>query len=129
VTLGDPRAAVRRRFAVFSTHGRLHMDYVCLKGIGIRIGYVSERAALILTANRFYALDGVRPGSSLAAARARLRLGAGIRLGPNTWYVASRPVANGVLKVNRGRVAEIGIALRSETSTPARARAFLSGFD
>jgi hypothetical protein len=106
------------------------MDYICLTGTGLRIGYVGGRALLILTSNRRYSLDGVRPGASFASARGRLALHAraGIRIGVNTWYVLRGRTSNGVLKVRDGVVQEIGLADRRATSTRARAGRFLSSF-
>jgi len=79
------RAGVRKLFLSFATRGRLYMDFLCPQPLGIRVGYPSpkllsslpaatrrlirERAILILTADPRYSLRGVRPGSTLRAAR------------------------------------------------------------
>ena len=88
------------------------MDFFCLSPNGIRVGYPSAtllrgqsrahraacatgRAVLVLTANRRYAVRGVRPGTRLAAVARRLHLGAPFHVGRNDWYFFSRGGANG----------------------------------
>ena len=137
VRLGSTRAALRRRLPhVRSRHGT---DVFCLAGgPGIRVGYASAailrrltpgaaarirgRAVIVLTANHHYALRGVRPGMrATAATRRRLRTYRPVRLGANRWYFITLPGGTGVVKVTRGRVAEVGIANR-RLSRGARAR-------
>jgi hypothetical protein len=72
---------------------------------------------IALTANPFYALDGVRPGASLSEAQSKLHLSKVFHIGLNDWYIASRPLANGVLKVRRGIVQEVGLVNRLLTRT------------
>jgi hypothetical protein len=126
VKLGDTRSEARRQFRSFSTRGHRNMDFFCLAGSGIRDGYpsarllrglsraahhrVENRVILILTANRFYALDGVRSGAHVAAIARRLGLGKPYRVGLNDWYLLPGKLANGVFKVRRGVVEEIGLA-------------------
>jgi hypothetical protein len=143
VSLGQRRALVRHDLGRFSTRGRRSFDYFCFRGGGIRVGYPSARllrsmrrserrryggrAVIALTANRTYALDGVRAGSALAGIARRLHVGRGYRIGQNTWYVVRRRGANGVLKVRHGVIEEIGITVSSLT-TGRRARSFLGSF-
>jgi hypothetical protein len=144
VALGEPRADVRAQLRYFSTKHRVSMDYLCLTGGGIRVGYPSaallrslspsERArtagrlVLVLTSNPIFALDGVRPGARLAAAARRLRLGRGIQIGLNTWYVVASRTVNGVLKIRHGVVQEIGLVDRRLTSGRAQSRRLLGSF-
>lgn len=103
VRLGMTRARARSRFARFSLRGRRYMDFFCPSRGGIRVGYPSPallrslsyqqqqrvrgRAVLVLTANRHYALRGVRPGARLATVARRLRVVQPFRVGLNWWYL------------------------------------------
>jgi hypothetical protein len=104
------------------------MDFFCLRGGGIRVGYPSPRlmkklslkarsqvrgrAILVLTANRRYSIGGIRPGTALSVARRRRRIGKGFRVGLNTWYLLPGRRSSGILKV-------IAVLLRS--AAPLRA--------
>ena len=144
--LGMSRAAVRRHFARSSTRGRKTMDFFCPSHGGIRVGYGSralvralhlKRAAarranghaiLVLTANRHYALRGVRVGTRVSRVARRLRVGHAFSVGRNRWYVFAIPHGRGVFKVRRGVVEEIGVATASLTRSRAADRRFLRGF-
>ena len=128
VTLGATRAALRRRLP--RVRSRRSADIFCLAGgPGIRVGYASAailrrltrraaartrgHAVIALTANHHYALRGVRPGTrATAAVRRRLRADHPLALGANRWYFVPLRGGTGVVKINRGRVAEVGIANR-----------------
>jgi hypothetical protein len=69
-----------------------------------------------------YAVGGVRGRTTVAAAAARLTLGAGITVGKNTWYLIRTNKAVWVLKAQHGIIREIGITTRSLTSTPQARR-------
>ncbi|MGP0048268.1 MAG: hypothetical protein ACLPZR_05375, partial [Solirubrobacteraceae bacterium] len=86
VSLGEARDTVRARLPSYNLKA-LYTDDLCLStGLGIRVGYGSAqtlgnhaarsglmgRVLLALTANQFYALDGVRPGERTASVRRRL---------------------------------------------------------
>ncbi|MDX6667634.1 MAG: hypothetical protein QOK04_1014, partial [Solirubrobacteraceae bacterium] len=142
VTLGQTRAAIRRRLGRFSTRGSI--DLYCLAGGDISVGYPSAkllrslsrrqrkrvlgRAVLVLTANDRYALLGVRSGARLATVARRLHLQGGNRIGTNTWYLLPGRAANGVLRVRRGVVEEIGIVDRALTGNGRRVRTLLASF-
>ena len=144
ITLGDSRAQAAKGYLHASTRHRRHEEFFCLTPIGVRVGYAApgvvrtlsshHRAALrgrviwISTANRFYALDGVRPGATLRAARRRLKLGAGFSLGHNDWYFARGTAANGLIKVRRGIVEEVGIATKLLTDGRRAQGRFLRSF-
>lgn len=101
------------------------MDFFCLTPIGIRVAYASPamlsklpraarrrlqgRAELALTANPYYALTGVRPGARLVRVARRLRVGRGIHIGLNTWYLTGAGARRGLLKVRHGIILEIGV--------------------
>jgi hypothetical protein len=142
VKLGMKRVRVRKLFAHWSTRSRrddMDFYYVCPKGV--RAGYASAallrglsprerralngRVVLVLTANRHYALHGVRPATRLARVRRRLHLGRGFKLGLNTWYLVGDGPSRGVLKVRHGVILEIGIANKQlTTGTRATIRFF-----
>jgi hypothetical protein len=134
VRLGSKRTLVRKLFVRFDTRGRAKWDFYCLtgprgvRGAGIRAGYRGAKAVVALTHNRRYVLAGVRPGTAFSNVARRLQLGGGIKLGVNTWYVIPGRGANGVLKVNYGRVGEVGIADKRLTRTRAAASRFFKSF-
>ncbi len=139
------RATARRLYPRWSTRGRRYMDFYCVTHIGIRAGYpsksllrslsrrlrraVSGRAVLILTANRHYALRGVRAGTRLAKVRKRLKVGRPYRIGRNSWYLTPNGASHGLIKVQHGVIEEVGIVDRQLTSTSyKRTFRFLNSF-
>jgi hypothetical protein len=142
--LGRPRTLHRKSFRDFAKR-RVRVDRFCLTDRRhIRIGYpprrllrslargyrrrVSGRAVLVLTSSTSYALRGVRPGSSFASLRRRVRRLAGpYRVGANRWYLAPGASSRLVFKVRGGRVREVGIASLRLTRG-RRARRFLKSF-
>jgi hypothetical protein len=143
VALGARRSGLRARFARFSIRG--NFDVLCLRGSGIRVGYLSarslrklsvrqrrryaRRAVIALTANRHYALRGLRPGTRLTtgAAARRLHAVATYRTAGVTWYLTSARGARGVFRVRRGVVTQIGVVSQGLTNR-ATARRFLAAF-
>ncbi len=144
VRLGMTRAQARRPFRRADTRGRRTMDFFCPTHGGIRAGYASPalaaalprserartrgRVVLILTANRHYALRGLRPGATVAAFRRLLRLGHAFSVGRNQWYIAPDRPGRAVLKVRHGRVEEIGIASASFARNRRLTARFLRSF-
>jgi hypothetical protein len=144
VWLGLTRVKLRTQFAHFFTKGPHKTDVYCLAGGGIRAGFPSSpllrslpprerkqvrgRAILALTANTYYALDGVRPGAKLKTAANRLRIGRGFKVGVNTWYLIPGPVADRVMKVRGGAIREIGIADKRFTTNRQATRRLLKSF-
>lgn len=130
LALGVTRSRARRLLPRFN-RTRNNFDNFCLRGRwGIRAGYPSAqllrslprrlrkastgRIVIALTANRFYALGGVRPGTRIASAQRRLKLRQRpFHVGLNYWYIVPGRAAVGVLKVRHGHVQEVGIASRS----------------
>jgi hypothetical protein len=146
LTLGMTRTRARRLLRSYSTRGRRYMDFYCLRGgLGIRGGYPSPallrhlkgktqralngRLVLLLTANRHYALRGVRPNTRLTKKVARtLRIGRRYHVGKNYWYVISNGSTHGILKVVRGRIQEVGIADKRVTASVTQDKLFLRTF-
>jgi hypothetical protein len=120
------------------------MEFYCLRPVGIRALYpppqllrgfsraeqarLHNRIGMLSTSDRRYSLRGVRPGMRLAFAKRRLHLGRPIVIGRNAWYLIRFGSQTGTLKVQRGKVGEVGIALRVLTRNRKEARRFLSAF-
>jgi hypothetical protein len=143
LSLGMTRSRARRVLTHSSTRGRSYMDFFCLKPIGIRAAYPSPavlrkfqrklrsqlngRIVLLLTADRHYALKGVRPGTRLTKQLARrLRLGPGLHIGVNWWYTGPNGASHAVLKVHKGRIEELGIADKRVTGNAIAALLLLN---
>jgi hypothetical protein len=143
VDLGATRAHARHLLPGHTARN-YHTDNFCLyHASGIRVGYASHkllgralahhptltgRIVLALTANPYYTIDGIRPGSTLNAAAHHLHLGPAIHTGHNDWYIITGPTSNGVLKVRHGIIKEIGIATEILTSTASAQKDLLSSF-
>ncbi|MBV9817328.1 MAG: hypothetical protein JOZ07_03125 [Solirubrobacterales bacterium] len=142
--LGDTRKQARRAFIKVSRRGYRYEDFFCLAPSGVRVGYASptamrllrrsQRAALanrvvwISTSNTKYAIRGIRPGAKLAAAKRKLHLGRGFKVGRNTWYLGRLGNQEVILKAPGKTVQEIGIANRALTRTRAEQRTFVRSF-
>jgi DNA-binding beta-propeller fold protein YncE len=148
VTLGATRSRERHVLSGYTARN-YHTDNFCLyDGSGIRVGYASPkllgaaattarptahptatgRVILALTANPYYRLDGIGPGSAFRAAKTKLKLKDGIRIGVNTWYVLVGRRTSWVLKVRNAKIQEIGTANKTLTATTAQQRALLRRF-
>jgi hypothetical protein len=142
VRLGMTRAQAHRAYRHNSDRRRRYEDFFCLTPIGVRVGYgspkllsaarasahVRGRVVWASTSNPSYAIDGVRPGATLAASRKRLRLDKMLRIGANDWYLAPAGSATAVLKVRHGLVQEVGIGVRALTRTRGAQRTFMLSF-
>jgi Pro-kumamolisin, activation domain/Putative Ig domain/Bacterial Ig-like domain (group 3) len=142
--LGTTRKQAKHAYKHSSDRGTRYQDFFCLTPIGIRAGYPSPkllaslparqrgglrgRVIWISTASAFYAVDGIRPGATVAAASGSLKLGKVFRIGANDWYLAPAGRATAVLKVRGGIVQEIGIANQRLTKTRSSQRMFLTSF-
>jgi hypothetical protein len=142
VRLGEPRLSARAAFARFTVWSHPTFDFFCFAGgPGIRVAYpsvallrrspksrrrVRGRAILLLTANRHYALGGVRPGARLSAVKRRLHLSKPFKVGLNTWYLVPGSLATGMLKVRHGTILEVGIADKPLTAGRTAAVRFLN---
>ncbi len=141
LNLGMKRSRARHIYRRFSTRGRKYTDFYCLNPIGIRGSYptptllrklsrkdrrhLKGRLVLLLTANSFYALHGVHPGTPLRKAAKRLHAKHGIKIGRNTWYVVSNGASRGILKVQKGIIREVGIATKPLTRNRSASKLFL----
>jgi hypothetical protein len=139
ITLGMTPATARQQLPGYTVTAN-KFDRFCLQGGMIRIAYptrpvlrrltahqraeLRDRVGFALTTDPDYALDGLRPGTRLSAARARVTVGHGHQIGLNTWYLITGD-PTGVLKVQHGIIQEIGIVDPALTRTPAIRRAFL----
>jgi hypothetical protein len=128
-----PRSASRRKG---------YTEFFCLTPHGLRVGYASPKLLKNLppgdrrkvrgrivwasTSNRFYSVRGVQPGTLLKTAARRLRLPRAVNAGPDRWYFTPTRASTIVLKVRRGRVAEIGIAMKSLSRSPSTRRGFVT---
>jgi len=137
------RVVVRRRLPRARARVPADQDVLCLRGFGIRAAYAtpgvlrlipprkrsswSQRVVVLLTANRHYALRGVRPGTALRQARRKLHLGRGFRFGPNQWYLVALRGGRGLLKVRRGVVEEVGIIALTFARTEHEGKATVHG--
>ena len=139
LALGETRTHARLTNPRFA-QTRNGFDNFCLRhGWGIRVGYpsaallrtlpattrskVRSRIIVALTANRYYALDGIRPTTRASVAIRRLHAQRPpFHVGHNYWYVVRGRAVDGVLKVHSGRVQEIGIVTRSVSRTRAAQR-------
>lgn len=141
VRLGMTRARARKAYTHSSDRGKAYQDFFCLTPAGIRVGYGSpklprsQRARYrnhviwISTSNTRYAIDTVRAGTTLKAAKAHLRGGRTFYVGRNDWYLARFKGATAVLKVRHNTVEEIGIGVRALTRTARADRSFLRSFE
>ena len=145
VRLGMTRAQARHAYSHSSNRGRRYEDFFCLTPIGVRVGYASPkllgrmprrrrgryrgRIVWASTSDVHFAVDGVRPGTTVRAARRMIHhLGTPFEVGLNDWYLARIAGATAVLKVRHGVVEEIGIADLALTRTRAADRIFVHSF-
>ncbi|MDX6664442.1 MAG: hypothetical protein QOG68_648 [Solirubrobacteraceae bacterium] len=126
VTLGMTRSAVRNGFGLSPARALKHSDYFCLAPTGIWVGYAPQRVGWIYTANRRYAINGVRAGSSVSSARSRLKLATPFHVGANDWYFTPSGPATAILEARRGVVTAVGITSKQLTSTRGAQRALLT---
>ncbi len=142
--LGMTRARAELLLPTSASRGRRYMQFFCLSPKGIRAGYpspkllrslpvakrrrVQDRAVLLLTAYKRYAVRGVRPGMPLASAAQHVRIGRPFHVGLNWWYLFAAGQSRGVLKVRHGTVEEVGIADKVLTVGRRASWRFLTSF-
>jgi len=141
--LGETRTSARSTLTRYRVMGNGFDDFCLRGGPGIRVGYptkallrhrsrrqrseLSGRIVLAMTANRFYALDGIRPGSGLSAALRKLgRHARPIFRSSYRWYVFPRRGVSLVIKAGHGKVLEVGLANVSLMRNHAQQRSFLA---
>jgi hypothetical protein len=145
VKLGMTRTQARRAYAHSRDHASRSEDVFCLTPAGLTVGYGSSsrllglvarsargslagRVVWIATANRQFALGGVRVGTKLTVAARRLKLGKVLAIAAAHWYLAPAGGATVALKVRGGVVQEIGLAARQLTRSRGAQRTLLSSF-
>jgi hypothetical protein len=142
--LGVKRSSARRTYRRWSSRGMHMMDFYCLSPTGISAGYPSRfllrhfgrrlrralrgRIVVLLTANRRYALHGVRVGARFKRVARRLHAGRRFRWGTSDWYFPANGASRGVVKVRRGIVVEIGIVNRQLSGTVREKRRLMVAF-
>jgi hypothetical protein len=89
---------------------------------------VAGRAVLALTDSRHYALAGLRPGTRLATAARRRRVGTALLHGRTRWYLFANGSSRGVLRVRGGVIQQVGIADKALTRGHRAQRAFIESF-
>ena len=143
-TLMMSRAQARERLPRFNVTEN-NFDNFCLAGgWGIRTGYPSAellrsfsgamraavrgRVVLVLTANPYYVLRGIRPGATRDAAISALDGAALFHVGLNYWYMAPDGSSTAIVKIRNGTVQEIGIADRKLTANRKSRVTFINSF-
>jgi hypothetical protein len=142
--LGMTRAQARHEYKHSSTRGFKYKDFFCLTPNGVRDGYGSPallktlpakrraqyggRVVWISTSSSFYAVNGIRPEATVAAAAKKLKLEAPFHIGANYWYLAPNGGSIAVLKVRHGIVEEIGIGDKALNQDRKAQSNFLKSF-
>jgi hypothetical protein len=123
---------------------RKYQDVFCLRPIGVRVNYGTQRTVRELapgqasryvgralwasTSNKHYKLNGVTSGTSLSKAEKKFPGGNLIPIGANNWYIVHRSVSSVVLKTRHGKVEEVGIAVPELTVTRDQQAKFMRTF-
>ena len=144
-SIGMTQTQARQTLAHYNVTKNKFDNFCLFEGWGIRLGYPtpallksiasSQRASysghvvLALTANPFYALNGAKPGMSIASVAKRLHAGKPFHVGSNDWYFVPAGSETGVLKVRHGTIQEVGLASLALTKTRALQRVFINSFN
>jgi hypothetical protein len=138
----EPKNA--KKLPKFNVIGYGYDNFCLYGGFGIRVSYPSTKLLhtlaakeqkrikgtieIALTANPFYNLDDVKPGTRLTAALTRkLKLGKTFHIGLNDWYIAPGKKADGLLKVRKKIIDEVGITDKQLTQGRKAQQRLLSG--
>jgi hypothetical protein len=111
-------------------------EHYCVAGGQIRVAYSSRplaharhirvgRVDIALTANHHYGFHGVHTGMTANAVKRRLRLGPPITIGRNAWYFVAGRRATRILKVQHGKIREIGVTSHAAAHTRTQERFLL----
>ncbi|MGH2843129.1 MAG: hypothetical protein ACRDKL_06020, partial [Solirubrobacteraceae bacterium] len=144
IKLGMTRRRARAVYARSSRRPTPDTDLFCLTPDGVRAGYATSRlldalpkarrswllgrVVWISTANPFYALHGVAPGATLAAAKRMLPHGSLLTVGGHHWYRARAGSARAALELRAGLVQQLGIANLQLTRGTKGARVLIAAF-
>jgi hypothetical protein len=142
--LGFTRARARRALTHFTVNHSI--DNFCISaGHVIRAGYptnallrslpkrerkqLSGKIALLLTNAAFYKLDGIKPGTKLTKKLGRrLHRLEVLKADGANWYILPGKQSDGILKVVRNVVVEVGIGNRKLLPTRLATERFLTSF-
>jgi hypothetical protein len=83
------------------------------------------RIVAITTGSPLFAVHGIRPGATLAAAEASLGHGHVFTSGSTTWFLAPESGNTAVVEATNGLVTQVGIAAESLTKRRAAQQAFV----
>ncbi|MGO9971670.1 MAG: lactonase family protein [Solirubrobacteraceae bacterium] len=141
VTLDDPRAAIQAALHTSSDKRTASTDTFCLTPTDIEVGYPAGKLLRALpralrtqlnglaiwaaTTNPLYSADGIAVGSTLIAAKARVRDLSLTTDNGNDMYSASFEHGTLLLAVANGLITEIGIADQRVTRSKAQRSALL----
>jgi hypothetical protein len=144
VRLGMLRKQAKAAYGDSTDRGRLYEDFFCLTPDGVRVGYPSPallkafpkrvkkhwagRAVWISSADPRYTIGKIHHGTILAAAQHLLRRSNLFVVGKNDWLLAPHGRVTVMLRIQRKKVVEIGIAAPTLTRTRAQQRAFVRSF-
>jgi hypothetical protein len=142
--LGETRKQALSAYAHDKDHSTSDTDLFCLTPSGVKAGYPSaallrgdskkERAKLdghviwLETANAHYAVDGIYPGATLAAAQRALPRGALANAAGSEWYLVRDGAVTAVIEAGGGIVQQVGIASKQFTGGAKSDKAFLKAF-
>jgi hypothetical protein len=124
--LGRKQKAQRAKFKGLKLRTRKGLDRYCARGGGtFRIGYptsrlsktlkrsvrrkVKGRVVIVLTSNKGFSLKGIRPGSSSSKAASKLKHERKLKVGKNRWLVVPGRKVTLLVRIQGGKVREIGI--------------------
>jgi 6-phosphogluconolactonase (cycloisomerase 2 family) len=143
IRLGMTRERARRTYRSSTLRHTAYVDYFCVAPIGIRVGYptprllkaipggqsgLRSRVVWVLTANRFYTVDGVAPGTTKRAADRLLAYATGVTAGSDHWYFVADGLATAVVDVRGASVRQVGIVVDQAIATPSALRALIDSF-
>jgi hypothetical protein len=139
------RKQVTHKYTHSSSRGYPYKEFFCLTPYGVRVGFASPKVLKHLTKtdqrklkgrviwastdNAIYAVNGIRAGATLAAAKKALPHGYYFRVGANYWYLAPAKGATAVLKLRNQIVEEVGIGDKQLTGSHKSDRRFMTSFD
>jgi hypothetical protein len=124
--LGRTQKAQRAKFKGLKLRTRKGLDRYCARGGGtFRIGYptkrlsrtlkrsvrgkVKGRVVIVLTSNKGFSLKGLRPGDSSHKAGRKLKHERKLKVGKNRWLVVPGRTVTLLVRIQSGKVREIGI--------------------
>jgi hypothetical protein len=124
--LGRTQKAQRRKFKGLKLRTRKGLDRYCARGGGtFRIGYptsrlsrtlkrslrrkVKGRVVIVLTSSKRFSLKTLRPGDSSRKASRKLKHERKLKVGKNRWLVVPGRKVTLLVRIQGGKVREIGI--------------------